>query len=94
MPSKDVVIDKIFISKVKNKKYSVYVKDPSKKSGVKLVSFGDKRYGHFRDKTPLKAYSYLDHNDSQRRAQYYARHGEKSIRDKTRPKYWSHRFLW
>ena len=35
---------KPFKSKAKNKKYSVYVK------GGKLIHFGDKRYGQYKDK--------------------------------------------
>ena len=45
---------KPFKSKAKNKKYSVYVK------GGKLIHFGDKRYGQYKDKIGL--YSHLDHN--------------------------------
>ena len=44
---------KPFKSKAKNKKYSVYVK------GGKLIHFGDKRYGQYKDKIGL--YSHLDH---------------------------------
>ena len=43
---------KPFKSKAKNKKYSVYVK------GGKLIHFGDKRYGQYKDKIGL--YSHLD----------------------------------
>jgi hypothetical protein len=38
------------------------------------VSFGHKSYQQFRDSTPLKLYSYLDHNDMQRRKAFHARH--------------------
>lgn len=41
----------------------------------KKVSFGDKRYQHYKDQTPLKLYSHLDHLDPKRRASYRARHG-------------------
>ena len=49
---------KPFKSKAKNKKYSVYVK------GGKLIHFGDKRYGQYKDKIGL--YSHLDHNDGKK----------------------------
>ena len=39
----------------------------------RLIHFGDRRYGQYRDK--LRHYSNLDHNDEQRRRLYYARHG-------------------
>jgi len=81
---------KPFVSKAKNKKYSVYVKDPSKKSGMKLISFGDKRYGQFKDK--LGNYSKLDHGDKDRRKKYYARHGKATSKDTA--KWWSHKILW
>ena len=48
-----------FVSKRKNKKYSVLVKTPN--GGTKLIHFGDSRYQQFYDK--LKHYSHLDHND-------------------------------
>lgn len=36
--------------------------------------FGDTRYQHYRDSTPIKAFSHLDHNDWERRRRYLARH--------------------
>ena len=48
--------------------------------------------GQFKDKTPLKLYSNLNHNDLQRKKNYYARH------NKTYPKYspdwFSKKYLW
>ena len=58
---------KPFKSKAKNKKYSVYVK------GGKLIHFGDKRYGQYKDKIGL--YSHLDHNDKKKRESYHSRFG-------------------
>lgn len=40
----------------------------------KNVDFGDTRYEHFKDSTPLKLYSHLDHNDIHRLHMYHARH--------------------
>ena len=81
---------KPFVSKAKNKKYSVYVKADNK-SGIKLIHFGDKRYQQFKDK--LGHYKSLDHNDPKRRKAYYDRHGkEKGSKDKA--KYWAHTILW
>ena len=51
---------KPFVSKAKNKKYSVYVKSSS--GGKKLIHFGDKRYQHYKDK--LGHYSSKDHKDA------------------------------
>lgn len=77
---------KFIISKRKNKKYDVYKNDKY------LVSFGDKNYQQFRDKTPLKAYSYLDHNDKLRKKRYYQRHGKDAIFESA--KWFSHKYLW
>ena len=80
---------KPFVSKVKNKKYSVYVKSDNK-SGKKLISFGDNRYSQFKDK--IGHYSHLDNNDPKRKKAYYARHGKATSKDTA--KYFSHKYLW
>ena len=58
----------------------------------KTVHFGDKRYEQFKDSTPLKLYSNMDHHDAKRRELYYKRHG------KDYPKYsayyFSKKYLW
>ena len=80
---------KPFVSKAKNKKYSVYVKSDNK-SGKKLISFGDKRYEDFRQ-----------HKDEKRRKSYLARakgiknkKGELTWLDKNTKNYWSTHYLW
>lgn len=85
----DKPLYKPFVSKVKNKKYSVYVKS-NNKSGKKLINFGDSRYEQFRDK--LGHYKRLDHGDPKRKKAYYARHGKAQGKDNA--KYWSHKILW
>lgn len=50
-------------SRTKNKKYDVLYKNL-------WISFGDKRYQHYEDKTPLKLYSHLDHKDERRSENY------------------------
>ena len=79
---------KPFVSTVKNKKYSVYVK--SSTGGKKLIHFGDKRYEQYKDK--LGHYSSKDHKDTKRRKAYYDRHGPAT--DKNTTKYWGHKVLW
>ena len=76
---------KFIISRRKGKKYDVY------KDGKYLVSFGAKGYQQFKDKTPLKAYSHLDHNDNERKKRYYQRHGKEAKFESA--KYFSHKFL-
>ena len=83
------VLYKPFVSKSKNKKYSVYVKSDTG-SGMKLIHFGDSRYGQFKDK--LGHYSSKDHGDEQRKKNYYSRHGKATSKDSA--KYWAHKILW
>ena len=64
-----------FVSKSKNKKYSVYV---LKEGGKTLIHFGDKRYGQYKDK--LGNYSNLDHKDKKRQKSYLSR--AKGIKNK------------
>ena len=61
-------------SKSKNKKYAVIT--PSGKK----INFGDLRYEHFKDTTPLKLYKNLNHNDKKRQKNYCARSA--GIKDK------------
>tara|TARA_R110001592_G_scaffold104473_6_gene293935 strand:- start:949 stop:1212 length:264 start_codon:yes stop_codon:yes gene_type:complete len=80
---------KPFVSKAKNKKYSVYVKSDNK-NGKKLIHFGDSRYGQFKDK--LGHYKSKDHGDPKRKKAYYDRHGKAVGKDNA--KYFSHKYLW
>ena len=78
---------KPFISKSKNKKYSVYV---VKNGKTKLINFGQLPYQHYKDK--LKKYSHLNHNDKNRLKRYYQRF--KKTKDKNSALYWSNKILW
>lgn len=55
-----------------NKKYKVVIffKDGRKKT----IQFGDKRYEQYKDSTPLKLYTRLNHGDKERRRLYKCRH--------------------
>lgn len=82
-------------SKTKDKKY-----DALTPSG-KWIAFGDKRYEHYKDSTGLRLYSHLDHNDTNRRAAYRARHkeiktkdGTPAYLDKEQSAYYSWNYLW
>lgn len=75
----------IKVSTRRNKKYMVRV-------GDKWIHFGDKRYQQFKDQTPLKAFSHLDHGDETRRKKYYQRH--KRTNDVKTALYWSNKMLW
>jgi hypothetical protein len=86
-------------SPIKYKKYRVTI---SKKDNIiNTVDFGDTRYEHYKDSTPLKLYSNLDHNDPIRRKNYRARHSKIKLKDgrlaykvKYTPSYLSYNFLW
>ena len=80
------VLYKPFVSKAKNKKYSVYVKSDT---GLKLIHFGDTRYKDF-----------TQHKDKQRQKSYLARakgiknkKGELTWTNKNTANYWAVR-LW
>ena len=54
------------------------------------IHFGDIRYNHFRDSTPIKLYSHLDHNDHQRRLRFHQRHKSNTGPSSTMSKF----YLW
>ena len=57
------------------KKYKVVIRRKVKgKDTKKTVQFGDRRYGQYKDKTPLKLYKKKDTLDKKRRKAYRARH--------------------
>ena len=60
-------------SRAKHKKYAAIVEDRTTGKRRRL-NFGDTRYGHYRDITPLKLYSHLDSNSRAQRRRYYMRH--------------------
>ena len=76
-------------SQRKNKKYMVEFEINGKPY---KIHFGDDRFMHFKDRTPLKLYSVFDHEDKERRARYYMRHG--TTTDLTTAKFWASNFLW
>jgi len=85
-----------FVSKSKNKKYSVYV---IKNDKTKLIHFGDSRMEQFKDK--LGHYSNLDHGDKERRKRYLARakgikdkNGNLTWKNKNSANYYSIKYLW
>ena len=88
---------KIEISSTKNKKYSLYVLDNNK---PKKIHFGNKDFKHYRDTTPLMAYTYLNHYDNERRIIYLKRakaikkKGEYSWINVNSPNYYSVKYLW
>lgn len=70
----------------KGKKYMVLL------DNGQIVHFGSSDYQQYRDSTPLKLYSSMDHLDEDRRNRYYARH--KYNYPEYTPDWLSKRFLW
>lgn len=82
----------------KHKKYKVTFQEKGKTYNV---HFGDVRYQQFKDSTPLKLYSHLDHKDKERRKRYLARatkirnkEGQLTKNNKKFANYWAIKYLW
>jgi hypothetical protein len=86
---KEKILYKPFPSKMKHKKYSVYVKNDN--GNPKLIHFGDNRYQQYRDK--IGHYSHLDHEDPSRRKNYRSRHSGEQY-DKNKAGWWAWHKLW
>ncbi|KAL7692909.1 putative intramolecular chaperone auto-processing domain-containing protein [Plasmopara halstedii] len=59
---------------------------------LRKVDFGARGYAQYRDQTPLKAFSHLDHNDEERRHRYYLRH--KVDYPEPSADFYAKKFLW
>ena len=85
----------------KNKKYMIY--NPKT---MKYVHFGERGANHFKDVSPIRMYTNLNHNDPKRRRNYLLRHHGVSSKKEAllkeqklkgtvyTPKYLSTLFLW
>ena len=80
-------------SNEKYKKYAAILRNKKTKRKVR-VNFGDIRYEQYKDSTPLKLYSHLNHNDEKRRASYRARHSVFIKDGYYSPGYFAYKFLW
>lgn len=81
-----------------NRKYKKYMVRTPK---GKIVHFGDDRYQHYRDRTPLGLYSHMDHGDKKRRQNYLRRsagianaQGKLTANDPESANFYSRRYLW
>ena len=75
------------------KKYRVELWSHGKNSKkIKTIQFGSKKYGQYKDKTPLKLYSSKDTLDKKRRKAYYSRHPKNYPRYS--PDWLSKKYLW
>jgi len=79
-------------SRSRNKKYDAILEH--KATGkLRRVPFGQLGYEHYRDRTGLRLYSHLDHNDPGRRASYLSRH-RKDKDNLFSSGYFAARYLW
>jgi hypothetical protein len=74
------------------KKYDAILSHKTKRT-LKRVPFGELPYQHFRDKTGLYLYSFLDHHDLHRRKAWTARH-EHNIDEKFSSAWFAKNYLW
>lgn len=79
-------------SQTAGKKYDAIL-EQKKTKRIRHVPFGDIKSSHFRDVTPLKLYSHLNHNNKERRESFRARHGE-NAKYKYSSAWFSTRYLW
>lgn len=86
--------------KSSKKKYKVIIfnKDGYK---IKTLQFGNKAYEQYRDNTPLKLFSDMNHLNLKRRENYMRRHskiltkeGIQAFKDPLQPAFYSWNFLW
>lgn len=81
----------VFNLRLSNRKHKKYTADVAIGNRLHMnVHFGDNRYQQYRDATPLKAWSHLDHNDPKRRQAYLSRHAK----DKGPAGLLAKQFLW
>ena len=88
-----------------NKKYTAHIKHKQTHK-MRRLSFGDKNYQQFKDRTPLQLYKHLNHGDRRRMKNYYSRHSgvktrkagitkeKKKSKGCYTPKLLSHIYLW
>lgn len=79
------ILNKPFKSNVKNKKFSVYVKDSSNK--IHKINFGDTRYRNNYSKKAWRSYM-------ARSAGIRDKQGNLTKNNKLSANYWSRRILW
>jgi hypothetical protein len=89
----------------KTKKYRAFIKN-NKTKKIRIVDFGALNYEHYKDRTPLKIYSYKNHNNRKRMNNYFSRHSGTPLRQKAikkeidkskgyyNAKILSHKYLW
>lgn len=80
------------VSYTKNKKYDAILQHKDTKE-FKFVPYGDSSRQHFRDKTGLGYYTFLNHNDDKRRLAFRKRFA-KDAQYKFSSAYFAYHYLW
>lgn len=99
-------IIKISKSIKSEKKYMAYIKN-MKTGYIRIIHFGASAYEQYKDRTPLKIYTYKNHSNKKRQRNYYSRHSNGIVNRKEAIEYeikksngyynakiLSHIFLW
>jgi len=76
-----------------NKKYDAILKNHNT-NRIRLMPFGDIMYDHYKDTTPLKLYSNMNHYDEDRRKRFQIRHHGFLKEGYYSPSFFSYNFLW
>jgi hypothetical protein len=90
---KDYAIVSFHKSWAKHKKYTVVLRHNDTQR-TRILHFGDKRYQHYMDTTPIQVWGHLDHRDNKRRMLYRKRHGKHVHKGQYSPAWFSMNFLW
>tara|TARA_R100001198_G_C5236677_1_gene214482 strand:- start:2445 stop:2738 length:294 start_codon:yes stop_codon:yes gene_type:complete len=80
-------------SNTRFKKYDAIIQNKVLKT-LHRIPFGDNRYFHFFDKTPLNIYSHLNHYDKDRKRRFLARHKRYLEIGYYSPVWFSINYLW
>jgi hypothetical protein len=94
-PKSEYDLIDIQISSMKNKKYDAFIVNKHTGQLIK-IGFGSRipLMQHYRDSTPLKYYSFLDHNDEDRKRKYVQRFKNKFDPNEYSATYFSTVYLW
>lgn len=79
-------------AKAMHKKYTAIIMN--KEGKTKKINFGDDRYSHYKDRTGLGLFSYLNHNDPDRRRLYHLRHNKDVQSGSYSAGYFALEYLW
>lgn len=92
-PMSEYKLDHFEKAKNPAKKYDAIIQNRKTKKYI-LIPFGSSTNEHYRDSTPLKIYSHLDHNDEVRKKNFKNRFKRLYHPKYYSPTYFSWNYLW